>query len=145
MAPATDTREAGLSRLTIDEHIGGRIRMRRMLLGLTQEKVAEALGLTFQQVQRFERGVNRMGASRLFDLSRVLDVPIAYFFDDMPEHLGGAATMDRRMAELSDDTEVEGAGNVPRKERREVLRAYCSISDPDVRKRVLELIRSLAE
>ena len=67
----------------IDVHVGGRMRLRRTLLGLSQEKLGEAIGLTFQQVQKYERGTNRVGASRLFDLSRVLDVPVSYFFDDM--------------------------------------------------------------
>ncbi len=73
----------------IDAHVGTRIRLRRTLLGMSQETLGEALGLTFQQVQKYERGVNRVGASRLFDLSRVLDVPISFFFDDMPEPLAG--------------------------------------------------------
>jgi len=64
----------------IDVHVGSRIRLRRTLLGMSQERLGEALGLTFQQVQKYERGVNRVGASRLFDLSRVLDVPISFFF-----------------------------------------------------------------
>jgi transcriptional regulator with XRE-family HTH domain len=73
----------------IDIHVGTRIRLRRTLLGMSQERLGEALGLTFQQVQKYERGVNRVGASRLFDLSRVLDVPISFFFDDLPESLAG--------------------------------------------------------
>src|SRR3982751_5187523 len=67
-----------------DVHVGARVRLRRTLLGLSQEKLADAIGLTFQQVQKYERGANRVGSSRLYDLSRVLDVPIAYFFDEMP-------------------------------------------------------------
>ena len=74
----------------IDVHVGTRIRLRRTLLGMSQERLGEALGLTFQQVQKYERGVNRVGASRLFDLSRVLDVPISFFFDDMPENLASS-------------------------------------------------------
>ena len=73
----------------IDIHVGGRIRLRRTLMGMSQERLGEALGLTFQQVQKYERGVNRVGASRLFDLSRVLDVSISFFFDDMPEPIAG--------------------------------------------------------
>ena len=68
----------------IDVHVGQRIRLRRTLLGMSQEKLGEAIGLTFQQVQKYERGANRVGSSRLFDLGRVLDVPISYFFEDMP-------------------------------------------------------------
>src|SRR3954452_7097368 len=68
----------------IDVHVGSRVRLRRTLLGLSQEKLGEAIGLTFQQVQKYERGANRVGSRRVYDLSRVLDVPIAYFFDEMP-------------------------------------------------------------
>src|SRR6201990_1947648 len=71
----------------IDVHVGSRIRLRRTLLGMSQERLGEALGLTFQQVQKYERGSTRVVPSRLFDLSRVLDVPISFFFDDMPESL----------------------------------------------------------
>src|SRR5436309_10080749 len=67
----------------IDVHVGSRVRLRRNMLGLSQEKLGEAIGLTFQQVQKYERGANRIGASRLHDLSRVLDVPVSFFFDDM--------------------------------------------------------------
>ena len=69
----------------VDVHVGGRVRLRRTLLGLSQEKLGEAIGLTFQQVQKYERGANRIGASRLWDLSRVLDVPVSYFFDEMED------------------------------------------------------------
>jgi len=67
----------------IDVHVGSRVRLRRNMLGLSQEKLGEAIGLTFQQVQKYERGANRIGASRLHDLSRVLDVPVSFFFDNM--------------------------------------------------------------
>src|SRR5678815_4355896 len=67
----------------IDVHVGNRLRQRRTLLGMSQEKLGEAIGLTFQQVQKYERGMNRIGSSRLFDLARVLDVPVSYFFEDM--------------------------------------------------------------
>src|SRR6478735_375235 len=82
----------------IDVHVGTRVRLRRTLLGMSQEKLGEALGLTFQQVQKYERGVNRIGASRLFDLSRVLDVPISFFFDDMPGTVGGSQSFARRVS-----------------------------------------------
>src|SRR5205809_4780883 len=67
----------------IDVHVGSRVRLRRNMLGLSQEKLGEAIGLTFQQVQKYERGANRIGSSRLFDLARVLDVPVSYFFEEM--------------------------------------------------------------
>ena len=129
----------------IDVHVGSRIRLRRTLLGMSQERLGEALGLTFQQVQKYERGVNRVGASRLFDLSRVLDVPISFFFDDMPESLantyGGQAT--RRSTGFSEaqDSFSDDASN--RRETLELGRAYYRITEPAVRKRVFELIKSM--
>src|SRR6188508_1301113 len=80
---AADDDDANAKPNPIDVHVGSRVRLRRTLLGMSQEKLGEAIGLTFQQVQKYERGANRIGASRLFDLSRVLDVPVSFFFDDM--------------------------------------------------------------
>src|ERR1700686_1182510 len=74
-----------------DVHVGARVRLRRTLLGMSQEKLGDAIGLTFQQVQKYERGANRVGASRLFDLSRVLDVPVSFFFDDINPETAPAA------------------------------------------------------
>lgn len=131
----------------IDVHVGTRIRLRRTLLGMSQERLGEALGLTFQQIQKYERGVNRVGASRLFDLSRVLDVPISFFFDDMPERLAASyGTQATRRAvggfgESSDGVDDEA---LHKRETLELVRAYYKITDPSVRKRVFELIRSLA-
>ena len=67
----------------VDVHVGTRVRLRRTLLGMSQEKLGEAIGLTFQQVQKYERGTNRIGASRLYELSRVLDVPVGFFFEEI--------------------------------------------------------------
>src|SRR5512142_2927494 len=75
----------------IDVHVGARIRQRRTLLGMSQEKLGEAIGLTFQQVQKYERGANRIGASRLWDLSRVLDCPMSFFFEAMDEATASAS------------------------------------------------------
>jgi len=75
----------------VDVHVGARMRLRRVLLGMSQEKMGEAIGLTFQQIQKYERGANRIGASRLFDLAQVLDVPVSYFFDDMPDSVRTAS------------------------------------------------------
>ncbi len=129
----------------IDVHVGSRIRLRRTLLGMSQEKLGEALGLTFQQVQKYERGVNRVGASRLFDLARVLDVPISFFFDDMPEPLakvyGSHAA--RRTSGFAESQEGFGDDTMNRRETLELVRAYYRITDPAVRKRVFDLIKSL--
>ena len=130
----------------IDVHVGGRVRLRRTLMGLSQERLGEALGLTFQQVQKYERGVNRIGASRLFDLARVLDVPIGFFFDDMPDGVGGTTSggISRRMAGgFADSQDGFEDDTLHRRETLELVRAYYRITDPAVRKRVFDLIKSL--
>ncbi|MBX9592962.1 MAG: helix-turn-helix domain-containing protein [Roseomonas sp.] len=127
----------------IDVHVGSRVRLRRTLLGMSQEKLGEALGLTFQQVQKYERGVNRIGASRLFDLSRVLDVPIGFFFDDMPPEMGGSQS-NRRFGGFQEVQEGFEDDTLHRRETLELVRAYYRITDPSVRKRVFDLIKSLA-
>ena len=129
----------------IDVHVGSRIRLRRTLLGMSQERLGESLGLTFQQVQKYERGVNRVGASRLFDLSRVLDVPISFFFDDMPDSLaanfGGVPQPADRWS--SNPRIRFGDDTLSRRETLELVRAYYRITDPSIRKRVFDLIKSM--
>lgn len=129
----------------IDVHVGSRIRLRRTLLGMSQERLGEALGLTFQQVQKYERGVNRVGASRLFDLSRVLDVPISFFFDDMPESLASTygSQVGRRATGFSEMQDGFTDDALNRRETLELVRAYYRITDPAVRKRVFDLIKSM--
>jgi transcriptional regulator with XRE-family HTH domain len=127
----------------IDVHVGSRIRLRRTLMGLSQERLGEALGLTFQQVQKYERGVNRVGASRLFDLSRVLDVPIAFFYDDMPESVGGPRSLTRPVTGFGDQQDAFGDDTLNRRETLELVRAYYRITDAGVRKRVFDLVKSL--
>ncbi|OYV32762.1 MAG: transcriptional regulator [Rhodospirillales bacterium 20-64-7] len=133
----------------IDIHVGSRVRLRRTLLGMSQERLGDALGLTFQQVQKYERGVNRVGASRLFDISRVLDVPISYFFDDMPEGMSETPVSGPRgrMYGFAEAQEPFSAGvddNMSKRETLELVRAYYRITDPAVRKRVFDLLKSLA-
>ena len=127
----------------IDVHVGSRVRLRRTLLGMSQEKLGEALGLTFQQVQKYERGVNRIGASRLFDLARVLDVPIGFFFDDMPDALGGGVSTSRRPLGLADSQDAFEDDTLHRRETLELVRAYYRIGDPQVRKRLVDLARAI--
>jgi transcriptional regulator with XRE-family HTH domain len=137
--------EAGESRPSpIDVHVGSRIRLRRTLMGMSQERLGEALGLTFQQVQKYERGVNRVGASRLYDLSRVLDVPISFFFDDMPDNNGNGHGP-TNIAGFAERSEFGGHADDPlaKRETLELVRAYYRITDPAVRKRVFELIKSM--
>ena len=131
----------------IDVHVGSRIRLRRTLLGMSQERLGESLGLTFQQVQKYERGVNRVGASRLFDLSRVLDVPISFFFDDMPDSLatnfGGLPARRPGSNGVTDTQDAFGDDSLSRRETLELVRAYYRITDPSIRKRVFDLIKSM--
>lgn len=125
----------------IDIHVGGRVRLRRTLLGMSQEKLGEAIGLTFQQVQKYERGANRIGASRLFDLCRVLDVPVGFFFDDMPDEVAARSPGQiRGMAEIQAEFEPDP---MAKRETLELVRAYYKISDPKVRKRLFEMTKAL--
>ena len=112
----------------VDVHVGSRVRMRRTLLGLTQTDLADALELTFQQVQKNERGINRIGASRLYQLSHILDVPVEYFF----EGLEGDAP-----AVSPDDVML-------RTETLKLVKAYYDISDPEVREDLGHLIKAVA-
>lgn len=126
----------------MDAHVGARVRMRRMLLGLSQEKLGELLGLTFQQVQKYEKGVNRIGASRLFDLSHVLGVPIQFFYDDAPAAMVDSAIAAGGFAERGGEPYV--ADMMSSRDGIELTKAFSRISDPRVRRAVLELVRSLA-
>lgn len=127
----------------VDVHVGSRVRLRRTLLGLSQEKLGEAIGLTFQQVQKYERGANRIGSSRLYDLSRVLEVPVSFFFEDMPSAVANGSPAQRRgMAEEKAGYEPE-PDPMARRETLELVRAYYKIKDPRVRKRLFEMTKAL--
>ena len=123
----------------VDAHVGARVRLRRMVIGMSQDKLGELLGLTFQQVQKYEKGVNRIGASRVFELSRILDVPIQYFFEDFDS----ATNQSYGFAEAKSDDNVMQLLRSP--EGVELCRYFADIKDPKVRKRVLDLVRTLAE
>ena len=117
--------------------------MRRTLLGLSQEKLGEALGLTFQQVQKYERGANRISASRLFQIGRVLDVPVSYFYDEMPDEVvrDAQSSSPSGLAEPVDQFEHDP---LAKRETLELVRAYYRISEPRVRRRVFELVKAVA-
>ena len=128
----------------VDVHVGSRIRLRRTLLGMSQERLGEALGLTFQQVQKYERGANRVSASRLFDLARVLDVPISFFYDDMPEEIGGTGLNARVPGGFADAQDAFGHDEtLHRRETLELVRAYYRITDPALRRRIFDLIKTM--
>ena len=122
----------------VDIHVGGRVRLRRMLVGLSQEKLGVSMGLTFQQIQKYEKGVNRIGASRLFRLSEVLDVPVQFFFDGMPKIEGSIAS---GMAEPKQEVFLYEFLNT--RDGLELNRAFVKVTDANVRKSVIELVRSL--
>ena len=128
----------------IDRHVGSRVRMRRILLGMSQEKLGEALGLTFQQVQKYEKGTNRIGASRLQQISTTLNVPPAFFFDGAPVvdgPLGGSSA-------VSQFAEPPGSSYVldfiSTAEGLHLNKAFARIQDPKIRKRIVDLVVSLA-
>ncbi|MBE1236044.1 helix-turn-helix domain-containing protein [Phaeovibrio sulfidiphilus] len=126
----------------VDVHVGNRVRLRRTLLGMSQERLGEALGLTFQQVQKYERGANRIGASRLWDLSRVLDVSMSYFFDEMDDDTIRHSPM--IIAQVPSEPALPEADPMTRRETLELVRAYYRIGDSSVRKRIFELTKSLS-
>ena len=122
----------------IDIHVGSRVRLRRNLLGMSQEKLGEALGLTFQQIQKYERGANRIGASRLFEMSKVLGVPVSFFFEDMPdESMADAPGLAESAEPFSDDP-------MKRRETLELVRAYYRIRDGRIRRRMFDLLKTLS-
>jgi transcriptional regulator with XRE-family HTH domain len=126
----------------VDIYVGSRVRQQRLLLGMTQSDLAEGLGLTFQQVQKYERGTNRIGSSRLFDLSRVLDVPIGFFFDEMPVDVAASSpAQSRGMAEEPVRYELDP---MAKRETLELVRAYYRITDSKVRKCVSDFAKACA-
>lgn len=134
----------------IDVHVGNRIRLRRTLLGLSQEKMASLLGLTFQQVQKYERGMNRVGASRLWDISRVLEVPVGFFYEDMDQEV---ASQSPRMFSIPESTPLSFAEDrdsfdldpMNRQETIELVRAYYKISNRKAARHVYDLIVALSK
>ncbi len=141
MAKSESRRGRGRGIGPIDVHVGARLRQRRTLLGMNQTDLGDALGLTFQQVQKYENGANRISASRLFALSRVLDVPVEYFFDDMPAAVAASSpTLGRGRAKKPPSYEPDP---MAKRETMELVRAYYEIKDVNVRKRLRELAKAL--
>lgn len=128
----------------IDIHVGTRVRVRRMLLGMSQERLGELLGLTFQQVQKYEKGINRIGASRLHELGRVLGVSVGYFFDEapmLPGHESNGAELNG-FAEMP--AESYAADFLSSRDGLELNKAFARITDAKVRRTIVDLVRSLA-
>ncbi len=123
----------------VDEHVGDRIRVRRTLLGMSQQKLGEVLGLSFQLVQKYEKGAIRISASRLFQLSKFLRVPVSYFFENVPTDPMADAHS------LRDDGQADPADMLTSRESLKLIRAYYGISDPATRDIVGTLIERLAD
>lgn len=123
----------------IDIHVGSRIRLRRTMLSMSQEKLGEALGITFQQIQKYEKGTNRVGASRLQNISSVLNVPVAFFFEDAP---GDPQTGQGGMAEANSSNYV--VDFLSSSEGLQLNRAFIKIEDPKVRRKLVDLAKALA-
>src|ERR1700759_1735895 len=119
----------------VDIQVGNRVRIRRMLIGMSQERLGDLLGLTFQQVQKYEKGVNRIGAGRLYEISRILGVPVDFFY----EGVGGGSEG------FAESEGVPVMEFVSSGEGLQLSLAFMKIKDPKVRKRVLDLVKSLAE
>lgn len=128
----------------IDVHVGGRVRLRRMLIGMSQERLGELLDLTFQQVQKYEKGTNRIGASRLFQIARHLGVNVQFFFEDVVEDAGSKMANAAGFAEAN-ETSSAVMNFVSSAEGLELNRCYARIPDPLLRRKILELVRCLAE
>ena len=124
----------------IDRHVGSRVRMRRMLAGVSQEKLGAALGLTFQQVQKYEKGANRISASRLQQIAKMLDVPVSYFFEGAPTGDGPSA------AGFSDIPSTAYVSDfLATSEGVQLTKAFVRIKSPRVRRRIVDLVESLGD
>ena len=132
----------------IDIHVGNRIRLRRTLLGLSQEKLAALLGLTFQQVQKYEKGMNRVGASRLWDISKVLEAPINFFYEDMEQDVAKqsprAFTSEQNLS-LNEDSSDFNSDPMLRAETIELVKAYYKIPNRKAAKYLFDLMVTLSK
>ncbi|MBU3732043.1 MAG: helix-turn-helix transcriptional regulator [Beijerinckiaceae bacterium] len=125
----------------VDVHVGSRVRMRRILIGMSQEKLGDALGLTFQQVQKYEKGTNRIGASRLQHISTILGVPVEYFFDGKPMD---ETTPMLDMADGSPDEATYVVDFLATSEGVQLNKAFVRIRDARLRRKVVELVKEIA-
>ncbi|MCB2106938.1 MAG: helix-turn-helix transcriptional regulator [Rhodobacteraceae bacterium] len=130
----------------IDIHVGKRVKLRRTLLHISQEQLAGDIGVTFQQVQKYESGHNRISASRLYDISRVLNCPIAYFFEDINDDTVGGRQMPtaRDVEGMSEEAAGFEADPMQRTESLELVRAYWRLHSTDLRQNVLDLLNNIS-
>lgn len=125
----------------VDIHVGRRLRQKRTFLGLSQEAVGKQIGVTFQQIQKYERGINRMGASRLYDFAKALGVPVSYFFEGFGDYGVEEGSM---LAAAEPNAQAFEHDAMNNRETLEVMRAYYRIKNPALRKRVVELIKAMS-
>ncbi len=143
----------------VDVHVGIRLKQRRAMIGLTQERLGDKLGVTFQQVQKYEKGANRIGASRLQEIAKILDVPVSYFFEeadivngaprvahvDAPPAFGFAETGQQPLGEYPSTMPQNGNGHVPVSDTNALAKAFSQITDARVRRRIIDLVETLAD
>jgi transcriptional regulator with XRE-family HTH domain len=122
----------------IDSHVGTRVRMRRILVGLSQEKLGAALGITFQQIQKYEKGTNRIGASRLQQAAQVLGVPVNFFFEGAPSESG----LSNGFAEPSAPVYMADFAGTP--EGHQLITAFLRIKEPKLRKKIIDLVVAMS-
>ena len=128
----------------VDVHVGKRVRLRRTLLGMSQEQLGASLNITFQQVQKYERGANRISASRLWDISQILDVQIRHFFNDMTDYTMRLSPRRISRGENIDFVDDNVRDPMERWEKLELVRNYYSIESSKIRKRISEMVKSWA-
>ena len=128
----------------IDLHVGSRVRMRRSLLGMSQERLAAELGITFQQVQKYERGLNRIGASRLWDLAQVLDVNVDFFYQGIDSAVSNQSPRKIHGHNLSETSIEFDMETLTRRDVSTLLRCYVNLQEPKLQKTLLDLVRALA-
>lgn len=128
----------------VDVYVGARVKMRRMILKMSQEKLAEAVGITFQQVQKYERGMNRISASRLYDLSAALNAPISFFFDDMNSDISEQSP--RKLADATEYRPISISNDILyQKETTDLLNAYYSVKNRNAARSALNLLKEMSK
>ena len=121
----------------VDRHVGSRVRMRRMMISMSQEKLGERLGITFQQVQKYEKGTNRIGASRLHQISSILGVPIAFFYEGAPNAEGAVGATESGNPPYVSDFLATSEGLA-------LTKAFMKVNDPKLRRRIVDLVEAMA-
>lgn len=131
----------------VDVHVGKRLRLKRTILGMSQEAIGNAIGVTFQQIQKYERGINRMGSSRLYEFAKVMGVPVSFFFEEFSDFPQSGTGVHKYAAPglAEDAAPVFEHEQLSSRETLEMMRAYYRITDPQVRKRIFELVKSVAD